>query len=29
MIKNKDRNHAHHHTVKAKTRNDYIQMVID
>lgn len=21
--------HAHHHTVKAKTRNDYIQMIID
>lgn len=28
-VHNFHRNHAHHHTVKAKTRNDYIQMVID
>ena len=28
-VHNFHRNHAHHHTVKAKTRKDYIQMVID
>lgn len=28
-VHNFHRNHAHHHIVKAKTRNDYIQMIIN